>query len=1392
MAASRVEFRILGPLTVRVDGIAVPVGGPKQRGLLALLLLSANRVVSRDRLVAELFAERSLNSADHALRNHVSRLRKVLAPAVAGEPRLVARAPGYLLRVEHGELDLERFEQLVAAGRESLAAGDPAPAVEALRAAESLWDGNPLADLEFEPFGRVEVERLEELRLAAVEERIDVELGLGRRLGLVAELEALCVQHPFRERFRAQLMLALYRSGRQTEGLEVYRRTRDLLNVELGLEPGVELQQLERAILVQDPALTVVARPERGGPAPLRNVCPFKGLAPFEPGDADLFFGRERLVDELKARLGSEPLLAIVGASGSGKSSLLRAGLLPALGREWLLLRPGDRRVTELAVALERVPPGERFIVAVDQFEELFDPTVAEGDRVSFMQTLVDATWDPDRRFVILLALRADFFGHLARYTDVADLVGANHILLGPMRVAELRRAIEAPAERTGLTVEPALVDTLVDEVTGEAGALPLLSTALLGLWRERDGDTLTLASYVRSGGVRGAVARHVESAYRSLDDQEQRVARRILLRIVSRGDGGSATSRRVSREEFDAGDDERVAGVLAALIERRLLVADDGTIELVHEAVLEHWPRLIAWLEEDVQGGRLHRHLTHAAAGWAAAGREQGELYRGARLAAALEWTDAAGDEAGLNRVEREFLEESRRAFSRANRRLRALLAVAVLLLAAAVVAGGIALAARDSAEHAATAAIAERLGAQALVEPSLDRSLLLAREGMRLDDSVTTRSNLLAALLRAPAAVGVAHEGSDRLLDEAISPDGTTLVVRGDDGNVVFFDARTLRALPPRLAGDSQIGLIGAVRGPLRALAFNPRGRTLAVGGTDGLVATLDLVDTRTHRARVHVISARSLLAADVAFAPDGRTFATGESTTGTTTPPPAIVVVRDARTGAPRAQTDPIPGGRLVGYTHDGRFLLVVSGERKSLLLDARTLRLVRGFPLGGATAVSPASDDAAFGGRDGAVTIVDLRTNRSTVLAGRTGRTVEAIGFSSDGRLLATGGDDGTVVVWDVRAGSLREVFQGHSAAVRAATFSPDERTLYTAANDGSVIAWDLSGSRRLGRAFRYTSRSSGHSASAVSPDGVLFAVSAAPNHVTVWRSRPRVPLTPVLVGPVGDVKGLAFSPDGKLVVAAGSANTVLWSLETKRIARILPAGSHGAIAVAFTSDGRTLAIGRSDGVDALYDVRTGKERAELVGTGSTVSVDFSPDGKLLASASLTGTVTLWNVAAQLRTAELPGAIAAFAVAFSPDGKLLAAGDSSGHTIFWDVSTGRRVGRPLVGHGSHIESIAFNPAGGTLATASGDGKLRLWDVASRKLVGGALAGSDTGGSVDFFPDGKQILGVFGSGDAVVWKVDSAAWATKACNVARRNLTPSELQDFLGRGSDREVCG
>jgi WD40 repeat protein/DNA-binding SARP family transcriptional activator len=1389
--ASRLDFRILGPLVVRVDGEPVAVGGPKQRALLALLLLSANRVVSRDLLIRELFADQGVNSADHALRNQVSRLRKVLTPDTADEPRLVARAPGYLLRVEPGELDLDRFEALAAEGSEALAGGDAATAAGTLRAAEALWSGRPLADLEFEPFARLDVERLEELRLAAVEERIDADLALGRHLVVVPELEALAAEHPYRERFRVQLMLALYRGGRQAEGLEVYRRTRDLLNDELGLEPGVELQQLERAILVQDPALELAPNGRETQAPPRPDVCPYKGLAPFEESDAEFFFGRERLVDELVGRLAEASLLAVVGPSGSGKSSLVQAGLVPALERETLVVRPSELTAAELSGAVAGAGP---LVLAVDQFEELFADTVGAAERRAFVDVLVDLAWDPERRVLVLLALRADFFGRLAPYMALADLVGAGQVLLGPLTVGELRRAIEGPAGRTGLRVEPALVDALVDDVAGEAGALPLLSTALLDLWRERDGESLTLASYQRSGGVRGAVARHAEAAFRSLAPDDQPVTRRILVRLAAGGDGAPFTRRRASRAELDA-DDERVAGVLAALVEQRLLVAGDDHVELVHEALLERWPRLVEWLEEDAQGRRLHAHLANAAEEWDTAGRDPGELYRGARLAATAEWADAAGDDAGLNKVEREYLQASRTAYARAHRRLRIGLAAALVLLLLAIAAGAAALVARASARHQETLAVAERVGAQALAEPSLDRSLLLAREGVNLSDSEPTESNLLADLLRSPAAIGIVREGSDRLIDEALSPDGRVLAVRGDDGTVAFFDTRTFRQIGSSLAGSNQLALMGDLRGPVHSLAFTPNGSALAVGSTDGHFAAISLVARRTG-VPVFTTQSGNLFAADIAVAPNGRTIATAEPENGFQSPPPTAIVVRNARTGATVATSAPIPDARLAGYTPDGRRLLVVTGAGTSLLLDARTLRSRRTLRTGGAAAVSPVRDQAVFGHDDGSLSLVDLRTGAARALDGRATAPIDTVAFSPDGATVATGADNGTVAIWDLRPGGLRETLSGHAGAVLDAVFSPDGRTLYTASSDGSAIAWDLGQSRRLGNAFQFTGADGQSSASDVSPDGTLIAVSPAPNRVTLWRAATLKPAGIELRGPFRNANSIVFSHDGKLLAATGSAQdgsaqTVVWNLASRSIVRTIRLGPHGSSDVAFSPDGGKVAIAEGDNAVLLVDLRTGKHvLLESQGPGD---VDFSPDGKLVASAGLDGTVTIWNVAQGRVVHKLPDPTsAAFSVKFSPDGKLVAVGDSNGTVTLWDAATGKIDGAALGGHTSGVQNIDFDPSGRRLASAAFDGNLRLWDVASRKLIGAPLpSGTNNGGSVEFFPDGKHLLGAYGGGTAIVWNVDPAAWKARACSVANRSLSPAEWQEFLGGRAFRPVC-
>jgi len=260
------EFGILGPLEVRVGGVPVHVGGPRQRALLAVLLCNANMVVSRDHLIEELLSDQPAGSAERMLRVQVSRLRKVLAGG-DGQPRLLARPPGYLLRVEDGELDLHAFEQRVAAGRRALEDHDPGLAAALLREAESLWRGRPLADLEFESFAWFEVGRLEALRLPAVEDRIDAELALGRHTALCSELEQLVAEHPLHERLRGELMVALYRSGRQADALETYRAGRALLVAELGVEPCPQLKQLQLAVLEQDRALDL-PRPSSHEQAP--------------------------------------------------------------------------------------------------------------------------------------------------------------------------------------------------------------------------------------------------------------------------------------------------------------------------------------------------------------------------------------------------------------------------------------------------------------------------------------------------------------------------------------------------------------------------------------------------------------------------------------------------------------------------------------------------------------------------------------------------------------------------------------------------------------------------------------------------------------------------------------------------------------------------------------------------------------------------------------------------------------------------------------------------------------------------------------------------------------------------------------------------------------------
>ena len=665
------RFLVLGPLEVsEAGGEPLPIAGSKERTILACLIERVGRVVPVDELIEELWGDRPPRNPEKALVSYVSRLRRALQPGRPSDtdPELIFfRGDGYVLEADGHLVDAIRFEQLAGEGHRLLDAGRLAEADPVLEEALGLWRGAAYQGYRYTVFGAAEGERLDELRRTATEDLIDSRLAGEDPGRLVPELEAMVRQEPLRERRWGQLMVALYRAGRQAEGLRAFTRAREVLVGQLGIEPGPELQRLQEAILSHDRGLER-GQPVRAEPIGPTDVCPYKGLARFETVDAEFFFGREQVVAEAVGHLAEGRFLALVGPSGSGKSSLLRAGLMHALGSgalpgsdRWAcsVIRPGDRPLDALAHSLDE--KREHSMLAVDQFEEVFTACSDVADRTAFLDALTQAAAAPDGATTIVIAMRADFYGRCAEHRGLASLLASHQILVGPMDADELRRAIELPAQRADLIVEEQLVDSLVSDTVGQPGGLPLLSTALLELWTHRRDRTLHLDDYLRAGGVEGAVARLAEEAFDRLDADEQAAAKRILLRLAAPGEGTEVVRRRAPLSEFDLDRDADASRAMAVFTDARLVTVAEGTAEVAHEALLHEWPRLRTWLEDDAEGRKLHRHVTESSHTWDEGGRDPADLYRGARSTAAWEWAEP--HQADLNDLEREFLRASRSA---------------------------------------------------------------------------------------------------------------------------------------------------------------------------------------------------------------------------------------------------------------------------------------------------------------------------------------------------------------------------------------------------------------------------------------------------------------------------------------------------------------------------------------------------------------------------------------------------------------------------------------------------------------------------------------------------------------------------------------------------------
>ena len=1430
------EFAILGTLEVRRHGRAVPLVGLRQRALLAILLLHAGEVVSTDRLITDLFGEDASSGAANALQQSVSRLRRSLDDRAANGNPLVTRSPGYRLEVEDDQVDLHRFERLRLEARRALDDGDAAGAAERLGDALALWRGPPLADLAELDFVQTEIRRLEELRLSAVMDRIDAELALGKTDELVAELNSLVAASPYQERLRGQLMLALYRSGRQADALQAFRDARVLLNDELGLEPSRSLQQLEHAILVQDEALDV--SPIGRGDGHDFAVCPFKGLASFDVEDARFFCGRERLVDDLVARLAEGTLVGVIGPSGIGKSSVLRAGLLRALASgalpgsdRWQIsvIRPGAHPGAELQTVLgqRRTVPQERYVLAVDQFEELFTVCSDERERVEFIAGLTAIAEDPRRRGAIAIALRADFYGRCATYPTLARLLSASHVLVGPMETDEVERAIVLPAERAGLRVEPNLVTALVADVSGEPGGLPLLSTALLELWRRRDGSTLRLADYQAAGGVRGAVGRLAEATYTSLSDDGKRIARALMLRLTA-GDPEHAVRRRLPATEVTQGrpEDEQV---LNALVEARLLTADDGSVEVAHEALLREWPRMRNWLEEERDSRRLEAHLRAASQEWAAGGRDPGDLYRGARLAALLDWQ--AGHPGELAASEDEFVAASRAASDRElqaqrlrNRRLRALAGGIFALLILAMLAGGAALLQRGTARREARVGLARELGAEAVSEPRIDRALLLAREAVNLSPSPQTDGTLLATLLRTPAAIATfASPIGSRPQSLRVSPDGRTLAVSDNAATVSFYDLQTRT-----LRGTTRFAGYGS------PVAYTADGsRLVEPAGTTS--PFMEIENARTLKP-IGKLDYDRFYASSASSTPpeidgNGRLDLAEASPLEDGSDGPAFIDQWNLTTRKRVATRVPI-GGRgayVLQPIAGGR--LVVVGDTSAAVINARTLKVVKRVPIpatiagrGGGSAVSRDGRTLAVDTQSGAVWFVDLITLKARAAQATLPAAGVSAEFSPDGQTLATGAADGTVIVWDVKTGAVVQRLTGHSSIVLDGVFSPDGRTLYTCSLDGAIFAWDISRKRSFGTPFVATPASKAGTGPdessglngvipplAVSPDGHLFAARAARTRVGIFRTNGGVKQS-FDVSTGGDIGALAWSRTGGLAVSGNEGHVQLWDISGRpHLTHVLHGmGSinrlrEAVTTLAFSPDGSLVAAGDVNhtpgaviwryGTVAVWNVATGRLLWKVRNKDGWVNdVAFSPDGTTLVAAQETNRVTVYDAHSgrALRAVHPEGLDGYVSIAFSPGG-LLATGGWSGIVQLWDPSTGREIGKPTPVAPAPVASITFNPSGSTFATTGGsDGLTKLWTTATLQPVGSALVGArGTWSHAAYTPDGGRLVVVYDDGTGSVWPTSADAWARRACAVAGRNLTQAEWRQYVGGSTYRATC-
>ncbi|MEO8395123.1 MAG: hypothetical protein ABI700_19150, partial [Chloroflexota bacterium] len=966
----------------------------------------------------------------------------------------------------------------------------------------------------------------------------------------------------------------------------------------------------------------------------------------------------ERLLARLSEKGDEYRFLVIVGPSGSGKSSLVRAGLLPALRKGALVnstkpfiieMLPGTHPLEELEAALLRVAvtpmpelldqlredrrglvriakrllPNDsdtELIVLVDQFEEVFTLVSDEDMRVRFIDNLLSAATDPRSRVRVILTLRADFYDRPLLYPRLAELVRGSTEVIVPLTAREMEQAITAPAERVELRLEAGLVSTILNDLGEQPGTLPLLQYALTDLYQRREGLILTLAAYQTMGGVLGALARRADETYATLEPKSRELARQMFLRLVTLGEGTEDTRRRVPLAELYAlGDETAMEEVITAFADYRLLTLDRDpltrtpTVEIAHEALIREWERLREWLANAREDIRIQRRLGTAAAEWQGS-KDASYLVSGVRLAQFETW--AAETSLTITPPERAFLETSivqrekevqaemqrqkreRSLEKRAQRFLRGLVIILALALLGTIALTGVAFTERANSEAnlLAVRELALINGAQAaFADDDLDSARTLSLAAVTLTDHPSAASQLVLA-------------------ESAYAP-GTVRLYSDDRHNQPWSTAA--------LSTDRHF---------LVTVPYND------------VEANLVVWDLATSKVSRVFPTAHSDVVLDVAFRPTGE----GEPRQLLTTSADGTMILWDFERAQPlRTFQGHQAGIWSAHFSADGRQIIAASDDNTLILWDTDSGEIVRTF-------------------------------------AGHTG-SVGSVQFSPEGSTLLSASDDGTVGLWEVASGRTIDQFEVGLQQI-SVIFSPEGTKFLVASGfDRKMSLWDIASHREI-RSYRRRgpigNQYFGH-------DGQTIT-AAEGDSITTWNLQTGE-VVRVLAGHTHGITGIFPNADESQLLSVGVDGTLrLWDLGDG--AEIMRTPSLRSVALMDDGDispdgqtfviaagGNTLSVG-DPGLVILYDATTGTEIRRfgvdgIAHSGNTGSVRFSPDGQTILSADWNGEIRLWNVTNSSLIHDYQGVtLAVNSVDFTPDGSAFIAATDDRSVVLENVMTG----------------------------------------------------------------------------------------------------------------------